>query len=235
VDAAWIFYAAWIAQLLPPLAALRYRGRLPTARRWIAIWTLMLFVWDGASLLMAQGAQRNLWLWYVVAPLADCVMLWTLSLWQQHPVARLTYRSAIPIFVAVWIGLVVGIERTDAFSLFAFPFEGVVLLVASLYTLVSRALNEEQGVTARDWFWISLGLSLYYASGAALQPFARMLSEHRELVTLAYQTKAWADLTASILIARGMLCPLPPVHSGGFSSLRRSRLGSSSSRLAPPS
>jgi hypothetical protein len=185
---------------------------------------------------MLQEQQANLWLWYTIAPVADCMMLYTLSLWQKHPVARLTYRSAIPLFLAVWIGLVVFIERTDTFSLFAFPFEGVVLLIASLGMLVMRALSEEGGVMTRDWFWIGLGLSLYYATGAALQPFARMLlAEHRDLVVYAYETKSATNVITFVLIARGMLCPLPPVPSGGFSSLRRSRSGSFSSRLAPPS
>jgi hypothetical protein len=233
----WILYGAWMAQALPPLAALRYGGKLPPARRWLVAWSVALFIWDGASLLLGLGRQKNLWLFYAVAPVVDCVMLWTLSLWQQHPVARLTYRSAIPIFIAVWAGLVVSIEQTDTFSMFAFPFEGVVLLVASLFTLLTRSLGEQEGVTSRDWFWAALGLSLYYAAGAALQPFARWLlaQQQSDLLRFAYETKAGVNIIAFVSIAIGMLCPLPPVHSGGFSSLRRSRSGSFSSRSAPPS
>jgi hypothetical protein len=138
-------YVAWLAQLLPLLAALRYGKTLPRARRWIVLWSGTLFLWDGAALLMAQQQRRNLWLSYGFAPIAAAIVLWALSLWQHHPVARLTYRSGIPIFVIVWIGLVIGIEDTAIFSLFAFPFEGVVLLVASLFTVVARASRSSRG------------------------------------------------------------------------------------------
>ena len=92
------------------------------------------------------------------------------------------------------------------------------LLAGSLYTLVTRSSNEPDRVTSRDWFWVTLGTSLFFAFRMALPPFVElMLSTNRELTRLAYVVSAWADILAYILIARGMVCPLPQARSGGSS------------------
>jgi hypothetical protein len=73
-------------------------------------------------------------------------------------------------------------------------------------------------VTSRDWFWITLGTSLFFAFRMAVPPFAAlMMTTHEELARLAYVISAWIDILAYVLIARGMLCPLPQARSGGFS------------------
>ena len=93
-----------------------------------------------------------------------------------------------------------------------------MLLAGSLYTLVRRSISEPERVTNRDWFWITLGTSLFFAFRMALPPFVElMLPANRELTKLAYVVSAWADILAYILIARGMVCPLPQARSGGSS------------------
>ena len=76
---------------------------------------------------------------------------------------------------------------------------------------------DPEGVTRQDWFWVTLGVSLYFGLRVALPPFAAMLiTSHQELVRLAYLLQAWADIVVFLLIARGIWCPLPQARSGGF-------------------
>ena len=91
-------------------------------------------------------------------------------------------------------------------------------MAASLYTLVRRASAEPERVTSQDWFWITLGTSMFFSIRVALPPFVEvMLATNAELTRLAYLVSAWMDIVAFILIARGMVCPLPQTRSGGSS------------------
>ena len=72
-------------------------------------------------------------------------------------------------------------------------------------------------MTRQDWFWVTLGTSLYFGLRVALPPFAAVLMQsNMELVRLAYLVQAWADISVFALISRGIWCPLPQARSGGF-------------------
>lgn len=213
-----VLYAATLAQALPLLAAVRYARRLPSARRWVAVWCLALLAGDAAQLWFRTGGTNNLWLTYIVVPLHNTIMLWTLSLWQEDPVSRLAFRVAIPLDLLALVALIPAVQSAATFNQFTWPFQALVLLAGSLYTLVTRAIREPERVTSQDWFWITFGTSLFFAFRMALPPFVElMLSTNSELTRLAYVVTAWADIVAYILIARGMVCPLPQARSGGSS------------------
>jgi hypothetical protein len=213
-----VLYAATLAQALPLLAAVGYARRLPPARRWVAVWCLALLAGDAAQLWFRTGGTNNLWLTYIVVPLHNAIMLWTLSLWQEDPVSRLAFRVAIPLDLLALVALIPAVQSAAMFNQFTWPFQALVLLTGSLYTLVTRAIREPERVTSQDWFWITLGTSLYFAFRMALPPFVElMLPTNSELTRLAYVVSAWADIIAYILIARGMVCPLPQARSGGSS------------------
>ena len=215
----WVIYAATYAQLLPLLAAARHRFRLTPQRRWTLVWCIALLAGDAIQYFTGSGTTNNLWVQYVVVPLQNAIMLWTLSLWQQDPVSRLAFRVAIPLYLAALLALIPAVQVAATFNQITWPFQAFLLLAGSLYTLVRRSIGEPERVTSRDWFWITLGTSLYFAFRMALPPFVQlMLPAHRELATQAYLVSSGADIIASALIARGMLCPLPqPARSGGFS------------------
>lgn len=212
----WVLYAAAIAQGLPLLAALRYGRRLPAPRVWLAVWCVALLAGDLVLLRFRSGG--NLWLFYMVVPLHNAIMLWTLSLWQEDPVSRLAFRVAIPLDLLALVALIPAVQSGTTFNQFTWPFQALVLLAGSLYTLVRRSIAEPERVTSRDWFWVTLGTSLFFAFRMALPPFVELvLNTNRELARLAYVVSAWADIVAYVLIARGMVCPLPQARSGGFS------------------
>ena len=213
-----VLYVAALSQVLPPLAGIRYRSRLPAARRWTIVWFLALIAGDALQLwLRGSSRSNNLWLTAISSPLQNAIMLWTLSLWQQHPLSRLAFRFAIPVLLVALVVIAATMDATDAFNRFTGPFQALLLLAGALFTLVNNAVRDPEGVTKHDWFWITLGISLYFGLRVALPPFtAILLPTHPELVRLAYFVQAWTDIASSLLIARGILCPLPPARSGGF-------------------
>jgi hypothetical protein len=211
-------YAASGAQVLPLLGAARHRFRLTPARRWVVVWCIALLAGDAGQLLTGRGTP-NSWVGYTFVPLQNAIMLWTLSLWQQDPVSRLAFRVAIPLYLAALLALIPAVKVAATFNQITWPFQAFLLLAGSLFTLVRRSVAEPDRVTSRDWFWITFGASLFFAFRMALPPFVDlMLPTHRDLARFAYVVSSWADIVAYVLIARGMVCPLPPqARSGGFS------------------
>jgi hypothetical protein len=210
----WVMHAASLSQLIPLLAAARYGRKLPPARRWVAVWCLALLAGDAAQLWLVAPGTSNLWVQFLVVPLHTAILLWALSLWQQDPVSRLAFRLAIPLNLLALVALIPAVQATS-FNRFAWALQALVLLAGSLYTLVRCSIGEPDRVTSRDWFWIMLGTSLFFSLRVALQPFVELvIGSNLELARLAYVVSAWTDILAYILIARGMLCPLPQAHSG---------------------
>lgn len=213
-----VLYFAALSQTLPPLAGIRFRARLPAARLWTIAWCVALMTGDALQLWLrgAHGAN-NLWLHAATIPVQNAIMLWTLSLWQQHAVPRLAFRLAIPIFLIALLALLPALDVPGRFDTVTGPFQSLLMLAGSLFTLVSCAARDPAGVTRYDWFWVTLGTSLYFGLRVALLVFAAILVEtHADLVRLAYIMQAWSDIASFLLIARGILCPLPPARSGGF-------------------
>ena len=215
----WVLHVATYAQLLPVLAAARFRTRLPAPRLWVVVWCIALVVGDLAQIWVRTGGATNVWVQYVAVPFQNAIMLWTLSLWQDDPISRLAFRVAIPLYLLALLALIPALGAAAAFNQITWPFQAFLLLAGSLFTLVKRAIGEPERVTSRDWFWITFGTSLFFAFRMALPPFVQlMLATDTELVRLAYVVSGWADIVAYVLIARGMVCPLPPqARSGGFS------------------
>ena len=98
-----------------------------------------------------------------------------------------------------------------------------MILALSLYTLLTCSLAERGQLTRFDWFWICGGMALFYGSDVAFEPFSRaMLPSRVDLVVAAIELTSFIEIFALLAIARGMLCPNPPLNSGGSSSPRSS-------------
>jgi hypothetical protein len=215
-----IVHVAAASQALPVFAALRFRFQLPRARRWILLWAGLQVCLDGFHLLAAELIGSSAWLRIFATPVSDAILLWALSIWQVHAFPRLAVRIIILVYVATWVS-VTWWEGFADFGTYSEPLHSVVLLAVLLYTLVSRSAAATESITRSDWFWITLGLSLYFALGVALGPFSRVFfPSNPELVRQAYLFKAGADILAFVLVAVGMLCPIAPppkpLRSGSF-------------------
>jgi hypothetical protein len=212
--------AAAVSQLLPAVLAPVARGGLTPARRWAITWCLLLAMQDAIAYWLSSRNINNLWLGYVGAPLTGAVALWMLSLWHESRTGRLALQVAIPLFVAVSVALSVWVDNPTTFSLFAAPFHYLVLLLAALWTFVSRGLDQREGLATSDWFWILAGFMLYNGSSTAVQGVIWYLYEagRQDLMVEVFNLKAGASIVAFVAIAGGMLCPLPPTRSGLRSS-----------------
>jgi hypothetical protein len=230
VRAPWILYADLVATAFPLASGLVARGRLTPGRRWVVVWSGVFVVANLGALLLGMQSRNNHWITYVVTPITGALALEAFSTWQTSAIARLAMRLAIPLLAITWVSIVLVLENTNTFSLVAEPFAGLLILAAATYTLISRAFAEPGSLFRQDWFWIAVGMALYAGMAVALPPTAHwLLARHPELVAQAYQIKAAAEILALVLIARGVLCPIPAMPSGGSSLPGRSRSASFSS------
>ena len=229
----------WIAsgsQALPILASFKHGASLPVPRRWIVGWAALLLVNDAILFWYARQGISNLWIGYVTHPLVLATVLMALSYWQPGTRIRTLYRVAIPVFVLILLVVSVLFEDRNSYSLITGPFEDLVLFAASLATVLVGAWRLEASLAKQDWFWVGIGLALMHGTSAGYDPVARLLVG-RDLASLETISKAtaWIDLIASLLIARGVLCPIPPPRtSSGPMPSASPRSPSSSLRSAPP-
>lgn len=219
----WLMSAAVFAQALPGLAALRARRPLSGARIGVLVWSGLLLASNAVDYSLARQHRNNHWVSYVTAPVVGAVALWILSRWQVRPVARLTLQLLIPLYLVTMLVLSLAVEQMDTYSLVTDSVTSLLILALSLYTLLTCSLAERGSLTRFDWFWICGGLALFYGSDAAFEPFSRaMMASRVDLVIAAIELTSFIEIFAWLAIARGMLCPIPPLNSGGFSSPRSS-------------
>jgi hypothetical protein len=218
-------HVAVASELLPLAAGLtRWSRPVPAPARWVLWWCALLVVTDLVSLAVAFAEGENLWLQYLAVPLGSVLVLWALSEWQLSDVMRLAYRLTIPTLVLASAVVLLMRGPAPLFDEVVGPIHALVLLAASLHTLLHRALRSERPILGESWFWIGLGLSLYFAASVAIGPFAQaLLVSNVEWVREAYIARAWTSVLAFVLITMGILCPLFRRASGGPSSPRDSR------------
>jgi hypothetical protein len=174
---------------------------------------------DAAGLYLALRHQNNHWLSYVGSPVLTFTALMALSAWQPFPAARRALRGAAVLFVLAVLVLVAFIEQVSTFSLLRGPVESLLIVAASLGTLLVLVRQEQGNLLQRAWFWICTGLALRYGAAVALDPLARLLiGDSHQVVLSALKVKAVVDLAAYLLIARGVWCPVLPQPSSGPSS-----------------
>lgn len=206
----WELHAATLAQLLPILGGLPQLRSLPRARRWFMLWSALSFAGDGLQFIFGQVVGQNLWLRLIIAPVQFAVAFWVLSLWQLDPKPRNLMRQAIVILIPATLVVALLWEGLASFGDKSGPVLQLALLAACVYTLVSRSVASTGRLAREDWFWITLGLSLYVALGVALGPVAMaLLQGNTEFLKQVLLFKARADILAFILMTIGMLCPLP--------------------------
>lgn len=212
-------HVAAATQLLPLAAGLTRWGRpVPAPARWVLAWCAVLAVTDLVSLAVALVEGENLWLQYFAVPLGSTLILWGLSEWQLSDLMRLAYRLTIPTLVLASAAVFLTRGPAPLFDEVVGPFHALVLLAASLHTVVHRALRSDRTILGESWFWIGLGLSLYFAASVAIGPFAQaLLVSNVDWVRQAYIARAWTSVLAFVLITTGILCPLFRPASGGRS------------------
>src|SRR5574341_69506 len=155
-------HVAAASQLLPIAAGLVRRGRpLPAPARWVLAWCGLLAATDAVSLAVILMHRENLWLQWVAVPLGSGLVLWALSLWQASELLRLAYRLAIVALAGATLAGLLLLGPEPMFEQVLAPIHALVLLAASLHTLLARALRASGTIAGEPWFWMGMGLSLY--------------------------------------------------------------------------
>ncbi len=209
-----VVYGAIASELIPLSVAAARARRLTPGGRWVGIWCALYVVQNAITIPLALTRHNNHVFTYIFVPIQGAAILWALSLWQQQQIARLTIRAAIPAFLVAWLLLLL-VENTGNFSTIAEPVYSLLALGAALYTLVARGAATSDPLLRQDWFWICIGLSLHFGALALLTPLgAALVKEHPEVVVRAYVLRSWINIVAYVLIAIGLLCPLPSAPSG---------------------
>ena len=223
-----ILNIAWVSTLLPVLAGLRGGWRTSASRTAIWVWALLLVLANSVALLLALRGVNNHWLGYVSTPLNGVAVIVALMGWQGREAGRLVLRILLPLYLLAWTVIVFAVEDTRTFSLVAGPFSAFVLLTAVSATFVTRSMHAVDPLTRQDWFWISIGLLIFYGIETGYPPVALLLGRSRpDLLVAAIQARAAVIIAAMLTVSWGLLCPTTLPRSGGSSSRSASPLWSS--------
>ena len=213
---------SWIqffSQALPIAATARVRDRAAAVPyRRLALWCTALVLADVVDQVSAVTRGHNLDTAYVALPIEVGLTLWTMAAWQPSELSRLAYVIAIPIMMAAAIAVVLLTDPTVTFVQWVSPFLALLALVSVLHTLVARALMSRSHLTSQGWFWVCMGMGVFWTGFITVPMFANIFLEtHRSWVVAAYIARAWVNIGAFLLITWGVLCPLIQARSSGSS------------------
>jgi hypothetical protein len=194
------------------------------------IWALLLVLANALAILLAARSRNNHWLVYLSTPLIGMAVIAALIGWQVKEIGRLVLRCLLPLYLAGWTLIVFTVEDTNTFSLVAAPFSSLVLLIAISATFVARSMQSLEPLTRQDWFWVCIGMLIFYGVDAGYPPVALLLGRSRpDLLSTAAQARSASIIVAMITVSWGLLCPTTRPQSGGSSSPSASPSLSSSS------
>jgi hypothetical protein len=226
-----ILYVAWASTALPVLAGLR-GGLRDGSRMAVWLWAFLLVSVNALALLLASRAQNNHWLIYLSTPLEGVAVVAALIGWQTRDLGRLVLRFLLPLYLVAWTVIVLTVEDITTFSLVAGPFSSLILLVALTATFVSRSMRSLEALTKQDWFWVCLGLLIFYGVETGFPPVALLLGRSRpDLLDAAMMVRSASMIAAMLTVSWGLLCPTTHPQSGGSSSRSASPSLSSPSPL----
>jgi hypothetical protein len=199
--------------------------RMSFVRAAVLVWASILLLANALALLLAFQGRNNHWLVYLSTPLMGTAVIAAMTGWQLREAGRLVLRVLLPLYLIAWTVIVLTVEDIRTFSLLAGPFSSLLLLVTISVTFVTRSLQSLDPLTRQDWFWVCIGMLIFYGVDAGYPPVALLLGRSRpDLLDTAAQARAGSILAAMITVSWGLLCPTTLPQSGG-----------SSSRLASPS
>ncbi len=201
------FHFAFATEALPIAAVLAVRGRRPPdPYRRVAIWAGSLMIIDLASQIIGSLVGNNLFLAGVFEPVEAGLTLWILATWQPRAFGRL-YITMIPLMGIMTALALVTPGFSGIWDAWLGPSLAILMLIASLQTLIQRALSSRELLTDTEWFWICIGLSIYWFSSVPLPPFLNgYVVTHEVWVWRMLYTRSALLIVAFCLITWGVLC-----------------------------
>lgn len=202
-------YVQIASQGLPVVAALAVWGRQPPAPYLrLAAWCAFLLWIDTAAIGIAAVMGNNWWLSYYAMPLEVAFLYWILAFWQPSGFLRRVYLgggAAMLLFAAV---IYAAWPPAVSFPSLVAPVVTTAALAASLHTLVHRSVLSRNQLYVEDWFWVSLGLSIMWASTILIPSFlALFVRDSRELSVVVMMVRAAFVTLAFAIVGWGVACP----------------------------
>jgi len=208
-----LLHVASASQALPIAAAALVGSRqLRPPHRRLATWCALLVLLDVADLLIGASTGNNLWTGYVTLPLEIGITLWILSSWHSARWAR-AYLLAGPLIAAAVAVVLLVSDPLRTFDVWVSPILALVALAAALHTLVTRALLSNDALVRLDWFWISLGMAIFWVVQISSPVFAfAFMQSHPDWVELILLCRAGLMILGFLSMSGGILCLRTPSH-----------------------
>ncbi|HET7042941.1 MAG TPA: hypothetical protein VFI13_13060 [Gemmatimonadales bacterium] len=201
--------ASVAAQPLPALALMARRNRSRPALL-IALTFLLSFVGDMVGHYIGRRTGNSLWMSTVSDLITGPLLLWAIADWQVTYFERLMVRSSVVPFLLIYGALTIFVEDLSTLPKYSAPFLNLLILGASAWTLLRRALRENDRPLLRtDWFLILGGLALIVATSAVTTPIgAALLAQQRyDLMARVWELRALFGVVGMLLVMVGILVP----------------------------
>ena len=211
-----------------PVAASAHAGRLSSPLKLIVLYSAATLA-EALLLTYLSNVDRvNLWLVHAYTPFEATVLLLAMSRWQVRELARTTVMLSIPTFLVLWAALSLTAESLAEFPQYVKSVEAILLVAVAAFTLVTRSRNLVVPIGRQPWFWVTVGVMIYFAFLAILNPMSNALLRRDANVLLmgVYQVNAALIIVHNILFVWAIRCQQQQANSGG-SSLPRQSLASS--------
>ena len=203
-----VLIAGWV-QCFPAIALLARRNRSRPVML-IALSFLIELAGDYLGQIIGHRSGNSLWVGHLIDLVATPVLLFGLADWQVTSTERLAVQIGVFPFVLVYCALLIWIEDISNFTRYAYPFEALVVLGISVWTLARRSLRYLDSSAPRtDWFFVLGGLALQSATTGASSPIgAILLARNRvDLFVLVWELRGWCILASILLVTYGVLRP----------------------------
>lgn len=204
--------AALFAQAAPAVALLPRRNPSRPVRL-IALSLILTLFGDFLGHYVGRITGNSLWVnsgtELVIGPLT----LWGVAEWQVTYIERLMVRISVVPFLLIYGGLLFFVEDLSTFPKYTSPFLAILILGASSWTLLRRAMtNIENPLLRTDWFYVLGGLALGSATTAVSTPVGAILVAQNRM-DLMIQVWTWRSifvLLGLLAITIGTLTPPAP-------------------------
>lgn len=202
-----IMYISSVSQALPIVAAFAVWGRhQPAPYPRLILWCLLMLGADVLDLAV-RSLGPNAFTSYIMLPLEVGATLWVLAAWQPTAFLRLVYMMAIAVAGTIVAILLILVDPVKNFDLWIGPSLALLALVGVLHTLVHRALISGGLLTEQGWFWVCLGIGLFWLCFISVPPFyAAYIHTDMRMIVRVLIVRAWVVMACFLFITWGIVC-----------------------------
>lgn len=204
-----IVLAAAYLQAVPAAALLVRRNRSHPVVL-IAVSFLLNLVADEIGRYVGHRTGNSLWVNSLAELVVGPIVLLAIAEWQISYIERLMLRISVAPFLLIYGGLTLFVEDVANLPTYSAPFLSLMVLGASTWTLLRRALRDtETPLLVTDWFLILGGLALHAATTAASTPIGAILIAQRrfDLMARVWEWRSVGIILALLAVTLGVLTP----------------------------